>query len=248
MILRVLSTGSKANCYALEAGSEILLLDAGLHFRDIIRGLDGGYSKVVGVLLTHEHMDHARGIRELMKYGTMVYTSKGTAEALGIADSRQLKMVCFDCKPFEVGSFRIQPFKTEHDAVEPYGYIIQHVFTRETLLFATDTYYLYHRFPGLNYWLVECNHIRSIMDQQYADGELNQGLRKRLITSHMSLERLLDCLAANDLSKARKIVLLHLSDARSDEAEMVRRVSEATRVETVAAAAGLIIDLDMQPF
>lgn len=106
MILRVLSTGSKANCYALEAGSEILLLDAGLHFRDIIRGLDGGYSKVVGALLTHEHMDHARGIRELMKYGTMVYTSKGTAEALGIAESRQLKMVYSDCVPFEVDPSR----------------------------------------------------------------------------------------------------------------------------------------------
>lgn len=248
MILQVLSSGSKANCYALEAGGEILLLDAGLSFRDIIRRLDGGYSKVVGALLTHEHMDHARGVWDLMKYGTTVFTSKGTAEVLEIVGDRRLKIVSFEEAPFEVGSFRVQPFKTEHDAVDPYGYVIQHSFTGETLIFATDTYYLHHRFPGLNYWLIECNHIRAIMDAQYADGELNLGLKKRLVTSHMSLERLLDCLEANDLRDTRKIVLLHLSDARSDEAEMVRRVTEATGIETIAASAGLIIDLDMHPF
>ena len=85
--------------------------------------------------------------------------------------------------------------------------------------------------------------------EQMDDGELSISLRKRLLRSHMSLRRLNDALRANDLSKTRSIVLIHLSDHRSDEEEMVRSVQVTTGIENVcAAAAGMTIPLEINPF
>ena len=74
-------------------------------------------------------------------------------------------------------------------------------------------------------------------------------MRHRLKTSHMSLRRLLDTLRANDLTKTRAIVLVHLSDARSNERAMVEAIKEATLIDNVVAASdGMTIPLDLVPF
>lgn len=64
----------------------------------------------------------------------------------------------------------------------------------------------------------------------------------------MSLNRLCDTLQANDLSQAVKIILVHLSDKRSDEKRMVETVQELTGIETIAADAGMSIELNLTPF
>lgn len=248
MRLEVLSTGSKANCYALMAGEEILLLDAGLRASEIMRGIE--FQNVCGALVTHEHQDHIRGAAELMRYGVTAFMSEGTAGRAGLMEAAppgRLHLVSAR-QPFDVGGFQVMPFQTEHDAAQPLGFLIRCRFTGETLLYATDTYYLRNTFPGVHYWIVECNHCRAIMDAQYEKGLMDSAMRRRLITAHMSLERLLEALKANDLSKTRKIVLIHLSDERADEAEMVERVGAFTGIPAVAARDGMEIDLELTPF
>ena len=49
------------------------------------------------------------------------------------------------------------PFNVQHDPVEPLGFIIDDAMARERLVYATDTYYLRYKLPGVHYWLVECN-------------------------------------------------------------------------------------------
>lgn len=258
MVLEVLSSCSRANCYVLKAGidfshgGDCLLLDAGVDVSKVmISESMWSYDlrDVSGVLVTHEHQDHSRGLRSMLNVGLDAYMSEGTAKACGldVGPVTRVHAVCAG-EAFDVGKFTVLPFRTEHDAVEPLGYLIRYWPTRETALFATDTFYLRNTFPGVNYWLVECNHIRMIMDRQMEEGKLNRSLRRRLISSHMSMERLLEALGSNDLRSTRKIVLLHLSDDRSDEAEMVKTVSEITGIETVAADAGMIIDLGLFPF
>lgn len=152
MELRVLATGSRGNCYVLQSGHEILLLDAGIGARDIMRSLGPDFRDVMGVLLTHEHQDHSRGVRDLMLSGVDVYTSSGTARASGIDEGYQknrLQLVRSK-STYQIGRFIIVPFDTEHDAEQPLGFLIRHSFTGETLLFATDTYYLRNTFPGVH--------------------------------------------------------------------------------------------------
>ena len=95
----------------------------------------------------------------------------------------------------------------------------------------------------MNYWLVECNYCEDLVD-----AETDLTLRRRLKESHMSLRRLLDALQKNDLTETAKIVLVHLSDQRSDERRMVTEIQEMTGIETVAANAGMTIELERIPF
>lgn len=248
MRLRVIGTGSSGNCYLVEAGSSVLMLDAGVKMQDIRRVVTRP-SAVVACLITHEHMDHARSIYKIAELGIPVVMSAGTYEGV----RKENAPICFhlacERSVLSFGDFTVLPFGTQHDAKEPLGFIIRYKPTGETLLYATDTYYLAYTFPGIHYWLVECNYIDEIINQQMDDGELSISLRKRLLRSHMSLRRLNDALRANDLSKTRSIVLIHLSDHRSDEKEMVRSVQVTTGIENVcAAAAGMTIPLEINPF
>lgn len=249
MRLVVVSTGSAGNSYSLQADrppAPAVLLDAGVPTARVIRAL-GGLRGIEGCLITHEHGDHASAAKSLAQYGVRMYATPGTAEAIGGEHGQRIKRVKM-LEPVKLGAFTVVAFPTQHDAAEPCGYLIRYEPTGETTLYATDTYYLRNTFPDVNYWIVECNYVEEIAAEMVEAGQIDKALKNRLLESHMSLRRLKDTLRANDLSKTRKIVLVHLSGERSDEARMVREVTEATGIETVAASDGMTIELSLTPF
>lgn len=238
MRLYVVSTGSKANCYILSADNgESVILDAGVAFKKVLPHIPDVH-KVVACAVTHCHADHARAIKDFTLRGIPIITSKGTLDTIGMNGKGYEEL-----KPVKLNSFTIMPFAVQHDAAEPFGFLIRYNPTGETVLYATDTYYLKYTFPNVNYWIVECNFCDDLID-----GETDAALRNRLKESHMSLNRLCDTLKANDLSTAAKIVLVHLSDKRSDERRMVQTIGDLTGIETVAADAGMKIELNLTPF
>lgn len=249
MVLKVYGTGSSGNCYLLTAGTESLLLDAGVSPAELWKDMGFAVKYVAGCLVTHEHGDHAAHAGKFAKLGIPVYASAGTIEAI----SEDCSLTQFNSvralQSFSVGNFTVMPFDAQHDASEPLGYLIRYNPTGETVLYATDTYYLKNTFPGVHYWIVECNYVESLVDEQADDGKLSTALRRRLMKSHMSLRRLLDMFEANDLSKTRSIALVHLSDERSDERMMVKAVKEATGIHDVYAAAnGMVYAFELNPF
>lgn len=248
MELQVIGTGSSGNAYVLRAGGSALLLDAGLPIRQLMRAIPD-WRSLDGCLITHEHGDHAKSAEAVAQMGVKTYCSAGTAEAIHTSGCLTPLNTVQMLSAITVGEFTVLPFEVQHDAAEPCGYLIRHDPSDEVALYATDTYYLKHTFPGVHYWIVECNYVDEVIDNQREDGELTTALRHRLKKSHMSLRRLLDTLRANDLSKTRTIVLVHLSDERSDERAMVKAMKEVTGLEEViAAAAGMRISLELNPF
>lgn len=248
MELQVIGTGSSGNAYVLRAGGSALLLDAGLPIRQLIRAVSD-WKGLDGCLITHEHGDHAKSAEAVAQMGVKTYCSAGTAEAIRsdgcLTPFNAVQML----SAFHVGEFTALAFEAQHDASEPCGYLIRFDPTGETAIYATDTYYLRQTFPGVHYWIVECNYVDEFIDTQQEDGEISAAMRHRLKTSHMSLRRLLDTLRANDLTKTRAIVLVHLSDARSNERAMVEAIKEATLIDNVVAASdGMTIPLDLVPF
>lgn len=247
--LTVIGTGSKGNSYLLRAGEDdLLLLDAGVNLTKIVACVPK-FSRVAACLVTHEHMDHAKSAKKLAMLGVPTVMSPGTARAVfgGEQSPAIREMAALETRRF--GPFIVRAFPTEHDAAEPLGFLARYAPTGETLLYATDTYYLRHKFPGVHYWLVECSFEEEIVDAQLARGEIDEALARRLKRSHMSLRRLCDALRANDLRATRAVVLVHLSDARSDERTMLEAVREASGVEHVCAAhAGDVIPLALAPF
>ena len=255
MDLQVIATGSAGNCYVLRAGGahgQSLLLDAGISPEQIAVATQD-WDRIAGCLVTHEHQDHAKSAIEISRRGIRTYATQGTIDTIRERQRHsdeyvQLRSARYR-QAFPIGDFTVTAFPVEHDAAEPCGWLIRYDPTGETVVYATDTYYLRHTFPGVHYWIVECNYTESILQRQLEEGDLDGKLRTRLLTSHMSLRRLCDALEANDLTELRAIVLVHLSDARSDERIMVETIKDVTGTEDVwAAEAGETYQLRLTPF
>lgn len=223
--IRTLASGSSGNAYLVDDGRSQLLLECGIRFRDIQIAMDFKTSNLVGCLVSHEHKDHTKGLKDVLRAGIDCYMSQGTAEAEGIKHHR-LKTVS-NKKQFKVGSWTILPFDIEHDVAEPFGYLLMNE-QGERLLFATDTYYVRYKFKGLNYIMIECNYSMDILNENIASGRVHKGMKNRLIKSHFSLENVIQFLKANDISKVQEIHLLHLSNTNSNEKEFKKVVQEIT--------------------
>ena len=159
--------------------------------------------------------------------------SKGTALALDVYEHHRTYTVGAGT-PYHIGPWTVKSFNLEHDAADPVGFLIAHGDDR--LLFIPDTAYVEQRFEGVTIIAIECNHIGDLLSDNIINGSIPAIVGKRVRRNHMGLEQVISMLKANDLSKCRKICLLHLSDANSDERRMVREVQEATGIPTEAAS------------
>lgn len=247
MELKVLGSGSSGNCYLIEATEkEKLILDAGINFKIVQQELNFDFRGIEGVLITHEHMDHLKYAPNFALNGINIYASSGTFSKLNLVGHRFKIIKALE--QFTIGNFIILPFDTQHDAAEPLGFLIQYKPTGEKLLYATDTYYIKYRFSKLNYLLLECNYIKEIAKENAKNGVINKTRYIRLLESHFSLDNLLKFLKSNDLSNVKNIILCHLSNDNSNEKIMIQKVSEMTRIPTMAARAGLEVELKLYPF
>jgi phosphoribosyl 1,2-cyclic phosphodiesterase len=223
--IKAFGSSSKGNCYYITDGKTPLLLECGIKYKDIQKGLNFKMSDVRGCLITHEHGDHIKSLKDVLKAGIDCYMSKGTARVIDVKHHRinpvQAK------KQFQIGTWTILPFDIQHDVSEPYGYLLVNE-AGEKLLFATDTFYIRYKFKGLTHLLVECNFSLDILNKNIAAGRVPPVMKKRLMRSHFSLENFKEFLKANDLARLKEIWMLHLSDTNSDAELFKREVSQMT--------------------
>lgn len=248
MELKVIGSGSSGNAYLLENGEEALLIECGVNFKAIKQALDFNLGKLVGCILTHEHGDHAKSIKEVMAAGIKVYSNKGTFEALGIPagfdNCHHRACPLYGQDEFKIGNFRIMSFGTKHDAADPCGFLINHPETGN-VLFLTDTMFIPYTFRNLNNIIIEANYSHEVIRVKLSEMEF---LKNRVMNSHMSLDTCIDFLKANDLSKVNNIVLIHLSEGNSDEVLFRTEVENATGKTVTVADNGLIMNINKTPF
>lgn len=223
--IKALGSSSKGNCYRISDGSTPLLLECGLTYKEIQRGLDFRMSDIAACLITHEHKDHCKSIKDVLKGGIDCYMSAGTSEAIGI-DHYRIKPVTAK-QQFEIGTWTILPFDVQHDVSEPLGFLLINR-QGDKLLFATDTYYIKYRFQDLTHVMVECNYSQKILNDNIATGSTPQVMKRRLMKSHFSLENVKGFFKANDTSKVQEIWLLHLSDSNSNAELFKQEIMELT--------------------
>lgn len=223
--ITTLASGSSGNAYHIDDGHTQLLIECGINFKDIRIALNFNTSKLAGCLISHEHKDHSKGLKDVLKAGIDVYTSQGTIDAEGIEHHR-LKPIRAK-ESFSIGTWKMLPFDVEHDVNEPLGFLLMNQ-EGEKLLFATDTYYVRYRFKGLTHIMIECNYSMNLLDENIKNGIVPKVMRKRLVRSHFSLENVMEFLKANDLSKVQEIHLMHLSNNNSNEKMFKKKVQQLT--------------------
>ncbi|MBK1994955.1 MBL fold metallo-hydrolase [Listeria ivanovii subsp. londoniensis] len=231
MNIKTIASGSKGNAYVISSGRSRLLIECGINFDKIRKALNFDLSTVEGCLISHEHGDHSAGVKKMLRTSNIkIYASEGTLSALNVPDNRQF--ILKEKQAQNVGDWTVLPFRTEHDAEEPLGFMIQQ--KNERLLFITDSYYVRYKFKNINYLMIECNYSADILEENVINKVVHPVQKKRVLQSHFSLENVKDFLKANDLSQLREIHLLHISDKNGDKERFKKEIQAITGIPVYA--------------
>jgi phosphoribosyl 1,2-cyclic phosphodiesterase len=74
----VLASGSKGNAYFVSDGVSNILIEAGIPWKEIQR--KSGFRKIDACFISHEHQDHAKALKDVLKLGISVYMPWEMAE------------------------------------------------------------------------------------------------------------------------------------------------------------------------
>ncbi|EOV2287374.1 MBL fold metallo-hydrolase [Listeria monocytogenes] len=231
MKIKTIASGSKGNAYVISSGRSQLLIECGINFDKIRKALNFDLSTVEGCLISHEHGDHVAGVKKMLRTSNIkLCASEGTLSVLKPLDSQQV--VLKEKVAQNIGEWIVLPFRTEHDAKEPLGFMIQR--KNERLLFITDSYFVRYKFKNINYLMIECNYSADILEENVINKVIHPVQKKRVLQSHFSLENVKDFLKANDLSHLREIHLLHISEKNGDPERFKNEIQAMTGIPVYA--------------
>lgn len=180
--------------------------------------------RVLSVIATET--DHSAFISRFLRLGMKVYASKETWLKTQISRPRRNAVTIESGKQFNVGTFIVKPFNVEHinsdgTPCENLGFLIYSTVTKEKMLWITDASYIEYRFPPMDYICIECNYI-DVDDYSSELQYVNTFVENRRFRSHLSLDRCIEFLKQQDLSKIKEIRLLHLSESQGKIEEEIK--------------------------
>lgn len=207
-------SGSNGNLYIVTAkNGKRLMIECGVSWQNIEKALDYNLNNIIGCLLSHEHNDHSFAIEKVIEAGINVYSGFDTLKALRLEEHRRtIRLIHTEITAVDA-CFAIKPFNIEHDAIEPLGFIIYEIGTKEAMLFATDTSHIKYRFEiPFTIIALECSYEREILKHKVDKGEIPELVARRLLDSHMEKQATMSYIEEYcDLSKCWEIHLLHMS-------------------------------------
>lgn len=243
--MSVLASGSSGNATYVESDKGALLVDVGLtgkKMEGLFNQIDRKIEDLDGILVTHEHIDHIKGLGVLArKYKLPVYANENTWKAIERSDKKIPDEQKFIFNPYETKSlagFDIESFNVSHDAIDPQFYIFHNDYKKLSLI--TDTGYVSDRMKGMIHgsdcFVFESNHdvdmlrmgrypwktkqrILSDMghvsneDAGYAMRDVITGSTKRIYLSHLSRDNNMKDLARMSVEQ---VLNAHDIDTKSE--------------------------------
>ncbi len=125
-----LMSGSTGNSTYITGVKSSILVDAGGSFKAIktaISELGSDISSLSAVAVTHEHTDHIKGLKALLKStGVPLIASAETLEALMALDAVPAGTRALDISAeIDLGDIAIARFATSHDCIGSSGYVVR---------------------------------------------------------------------------------------------------------------------------
>jgi len=214
----VLGSGSAGNSVLLCSGETRILVDAGFSARALAVRLDSlGVSpdSISGIVVTHEHGDHTRGIGVFARrHSTPLHLTARTREACAKLLTGEEEVVEYrPGTPFAVRGLRVESFFTVHDAADPVGVSVVDERTGIRVGIATDlgrpTAHIRHALSGCDLLVLEANHDEVML----RTGPYPAAVKQRIASSHGHLSNQAAAELAVELLHPRLagVVLAHLS-------------------------------------
>ena len=148
-----LASGSSGNCYYLGTPEFGILIDAGIGIRTIKKVLKDkaiDFSKIVAVLITHDHADHIKTVGCLGReneYPCIHYRCRPPGNR---KKSRYVEETLIGSRrviekevPFTIRNFNIIAFEVPHDSTDNVGYYIEYGEHKFTFCDRRGPYYGY---------------------------------------------------------------------------------------------------------
>ena len=229
----VLGSGSRGNATFIKSERVRLLIDAGMSRREIAKRLESigeDPDGIDAVLITHEHGDHACGLKMLLKDLTVeAFLTWGT---IGAIQAEQYELGGSKIVPVQpgvpvtVGDMEIFPFSVPHDAAEPVAFSITCGGAKVTQL--TDIGYMpdhvAEHLRGSHILILESNHDLEMLRV----GPYPWNLKQRLIGryGHLSNTAVGRFIREQYDGMAEHVLLAHLS-SKNNHPEIAKQ--EAAR-------------------
>ena len=235
--LRTLGSSSKGNGYVLECDNEKIIIELGVKWNEIAKGVDYKIQSVKACLVTHKHLDHSLSVKDALKRGLSVYSCEEVQ--MCHPEVKVLEMG----KKTRIGGFVGQPIPLHHN-VECIGFLIENK-AMGRMVFCTDTNAIPYRFKDVQHFVVESNYSDDIMIDNMCNNIYSQSASE----NHMSIDDTVEFLKNNYSKSLRTITLIHLSDGNSDAKAFKERVQNELAFPYVYIAdKGVVIDVSKDPF
>jgi phosphoribosyl 1,2-cyclic phosphodiesterase len=225
--LKVLATGSSGNCYVVECTDGYYILECGIRSDELLKAVDFDPTKVRAVLVSHEHGDHAKYIKDIINFGfKLVFSTPSCAAKYGTG-VRALEPK----KRYRFGEMEVIPLKVKHQDVECYAYYMKHP-NFGSLVFATDCEDFPYTIKGVNHLLIEANYSEDVISEKLMSDEVIMSNYR----AHMSVETTEKVVRRFNSEELQNVVLIHMSHSNCDGAAAVRLIQEAAPMANVAIA------------
>lgn len=243
MQFSVLASGSTGNAIYVESGEHSFLVDAGLSGKQmeaLFEQVDRKINKLTGILVTHEHSDHIKGVGIIArKYKLPIYANEKTWNAMNshIGEIPLEQKFHFDMETVKIfGNLSIESFGVSHDAAEPMFYIFHE--GDKKLVLITDTGYVSDRMKGIisnaDSYVFESNHDVQMLRM----GRYPWNTKRRILSDvgHVSNEDAAIAMSEVIGDRTKHIYLAHLS--QDNNMKDLARMSVAQTLESK----GIVLD------
>jgi phosphoribosyl 1,2-cyclic phosphodiesterase len=212
MRVTVLASGSGGNSILIEADRTRILVDAGLAPREIAKRIDrtstgARLDDVQGMILTHEHEDHASGAAALASAGLRLFCTAGTARAAKLARTHD---ICAG-HVTRVGALEVLPVTLPHDAAEHVGLILRDEGGSVGIILDCGhaDADVARAFAGCDVLVLETNHDPDLLRAGSYPPFLKRRIGSRF--GHLANEEAADLLRLMGAPRVQVLVLAHLS-------------------------------------
>jgi phosphoribosyl 1,2-cyclic phosphodiesterase len=237
LIVRSLGSGSSGNALLIDTGDGAVLIDCGVGVRPLAVGLRAAgrrLDQLDAVLLTHEHVDHARLLPRALAARVPIVATAGTARAAAVP--RPAWQEVRRGAALRLPHLTVTALAVAHDAAEPCGYFVEAAEGRIVVL--TD---LGSPDPALVEYLAAADLI--VLEANHDEAMLRAGpypapLKRRILsaTGHLANADCAGLLATalGDARSPRTVWLAHLS-LTNNRPDLARSAVERALVARGAA-------------
>jgi len=228
MKVSVLASGSKGNATLVSCGETNLLIDAGISTKSLESSLATfgiTLDKISGVLVTHAHIDHFRGLETLeRKVSIPLFASEETASSIDLCIENDTKRRSCPLNwnyvspgnEFTFNELLITPFEVPHDANGAVAYTIRDGNCKIGI--ATDlgciTNSVRYHLQGCDALVLEMNHDFRMLQDSDRPYNLKSRITGKL--GHLSNDQAVEFLESIDTTSLKYLFPAHVSQDCND--------------------------------